>query len=126
MFNESRALNKTGEWGEIYANRFVRDKGYNIITANYRCRFGEADIICMDKKTLVFVEVKARSGKMIAEPREYVSEQKQRKLTLTASHFMQKTKLDLPVRFDVAEVYFEDVNNYKEYTINYIEDAFRI
>lgn len=126
MDNESRTLNKTGEWGEIYVNRYVRKKGFDVIAANYNCRFGEADIICLDKKTLVFVEVKSRSGKMIAEPREYVGEQKQRKLILTASYFLRHSKLNLPVRFDVAEVYFKDVNNYKNYKINYIEDAFRV
>ena len=126
MDKEAQSLNKTGEWGEIYASRYVRKKGFEVIASNYRCRFGEADIICLDKKTLVFVEVKARSGKTIALPREFVGEEKQRKLSLTASYYLRCSKLDLPVRFDVVEILFEDVNNYKKYNINYIEDAFRI
>lgn len=36
---------KPGLWGEIYAARFMRENGYEIITANYRCRLGEIDII---------------------------------------------------------------------------------
>ena len=35
---------KPGLWGEIYAARFMRENGYEIITANYRCRLGEIDI----------------------------------------------------------------------------------
>ena len=35
---------KPGLWGEIYAARFMRENGYEIITANYRCRLGEIDL----------------------------------------------------------------------------------
>ena len=38
---------KPGLWGEIYAARFMRENGYEIITANYRCRLGEIDIIAV-------------------------------------------------------------------------------
>ena len=119
-------MNNTGEWGEIYACRYLRDKGYDILAANYSCRFGEADIIYKDKKTIVFVEVKARSAGAIASPAEFVTEQKQRKLAMTAAYFLKELAIHLPVRFDVAEVYFPRPQNFKEYTINYIKDAFRI
>lgn len=118
-------MNKAGEWGEIYVNRYLREKGYEILTANYRCRFGEADIIFKDGKTLVLVEVKARTASMLATPAEYVTAQKQKKLVLTAASFMRAKKLDCPVRFDVAEVYFKS-EDFKEYRINYISDAFRV
>ena len=38
-------INKTGVWGEVYAARYLRDNGFKIITANYRTRHGEIDII---------------------------------------------------------------------------------
>ena len=44
---------KPGLWGEIYAARFMRENGYEIITANYRCRLGEIDIIAKDRKSVV-------------------------------------------------------------------------
>lgn len=119
-------MNQTGEWGEIYACRYLRDKGYSIISTNYSCRFGEADIIYLDKKELVFVEVKARSGQAIARPASFVTAQKQEKLAMTATTFLKMYQKELPVRFDVAEVYFPQADNYKNYTINYITDAFRI
>ena len=119
-------MNKLGEWGEIYVCRYLRDKGKLILTTNYRCRFGEADIIYREKKALVFVEVKARSAGSLATPAEYVGESKQKKLILTAADFAAKSKIDLPVRFDVAEVYFENETNFKEFKIHYMKDAFRI
>ena len=119
-------MNPTGEWGEIYAARYLREKGYDIVATNFRCRFGEADIISVDKKTLVITEVKARSGYSIAQPAEFVGHEKQRKLALTAAFFAARQQLDRPIRFDVAEVYFPEAENYKVYKINYIIDAFRV
>lgn len=119
-------MNKAGEWGEIYVARYLREKGYAIAAANFRCRFGEADLIYFDKKTLVITEVKARSAGAIAKPAEFVGAEKQRKLALTAAYFLKMHQLKNPVRFDVAEVYFRQAENYKDYKINYIKDAFRV
>lgn len=119
-------MNYLGEWGEIYACRYLRDRRVEILCSNYRCRFGEADIIGIDKNILIFVEVKARSSGSIAAPAEFVDEAKQRKLSATANHFLSRNKFDMPVRFDVAEVYFSQKDNYKDYKINYIKDAFRV
>ena len=121
-------MNKAGEWGEIYVARYLREKGFQIIASNYRCRFGEADIICLHKKHLVIVEVKARGTRTIAVPAEYVGTEKQRKLALTASSFASLNHIGHPIRFDVAEVYFPEADreNYKVYKINYIKDAFRV
>ena len=60
---------KPGLWGEIYAARFMRENGYEIITANYRCRLGEIDIIAKKDGFLVFTEVKTRSPGAIAPGR---------------------------------------------------------
>ena len=66
---------KPGLWGEIYAARFMRENGYEIITANYRCRLGEIDIIAKKDGFLVFTEVKTRSPGAIAPGREAVAAQ---------------------------------------------------
>ena len=95
---------KPGLWGEIYAARFMRENGYEIITANYRCRLGEIDIIAKKDGFLVFTEVKTRSPGAIAPGREAVGSAKQERIIETASLFMQKNNYDLQPRFDVAEV----------------------
>lgn len=81
---------KPGLWGEIYAARFMRENGYAIITANYRCRLGEIDIIAKKDGFLVFTEVKTRSPGAIAPGREAVGSAKQERIIETASLFMQK------------------------------------
>ena len=48
----------TGKLGELAAGRYLRENGYEIITANYRCRLGEIDIIAKQNKYICFVEVK--------------------------------------------------------------------
>ena len=93
MDNESRTLNKTGEWGEIYVNRYVRKKGFDVIAANYNCRFGEADIICLDKKTLVFVEVKARTNLNYGHPFEAISQSKIEKIRMAISAYLKITDI---------------------------------
>ena len=117
-------MNKTGEWGEIYACRYLRENGIDIVTANYQCRFGEIDIVGIDKKYLVFFEVKARSVGSIATPAEFVTQEKQRKTILASSHFISHYKIEMPSRFDVIEVYFKEKDNYEDYIINHIKDAY--
>lgn len=119
-------MNHAGQWGEIYVSRYLREQGYEIIASNFRCRFGEADLISFHKKHLVITEVKARSRGSIAEPAAFVGAEKQRKLALTAAYFAKLNHLKHPVRFDVAEVYYPEEDNFKVYKINYIIDAFRV
>ena len=56
--------------GEVLAARFLREKGYTILSSNYHSRFGEIDIIANDGPYIVFVEVKARSEGSMILPRE--------------------------------------------------------
>ena len=49
-----------GNWGEGYALKLLKKKGYKILTKNFRCALGEIDIIAIDNDTLIFVEVKTR------------------------------------------------------------------
>ena len=114
--------NKTGVWGEVYAARYLRDKHLKILAANYKCRFGEADLIATDGKMLFVVEVKTRDVNTLHRPMEAVDENKQHRLELTAKSFVAATKQDKELRFDVCEVWLE--KNYKLSKINYIENAF--
>ena len=113
---------KPGLWGEIYAARFMRENGYEIITANYRCRLGEIDIIAKKDGFLVFTEVKTRSPGAIAPGREAVGSAKQERIIETASLFMQKNNYDLQPRFDVAEVYRSESGALER--IEYVKNAF--
>lgn len=115
-------INKTGVWGEIYAARHLRTKGYRIITSNYRTRMGEIDIVATKGKYICFVEVKTRGENPIAQPMEAVDTNKQQRLLATARIFMQNTDYGLQPRFDVCEVWLD--GNFKQIKLNYLENAY--
>ncbi len=106
--------NKNGIFGELYANRFLRDKGYDILCTNYRTRRGEIDIVARDNnstdkrgKPTVFVEVKALSDTTLILPREKVNLEKQKRILSAAQTFIVTYKIDTPIRFDVIEIYLD-------------------
>ena len=108
--------------GEEKAAKYLKKQGYNIITKNFQTRFGEIDIIAEDKEYIVFVEVKARSEKSIAEPREFVDLRKQRKIIKTAEIYLSENFTEKQPRFDVVEVKKEKGKT----TVNHIINAFEV
>ena len=115
--------NKTGVWGEVYAARFLRDNGYNILTANSVCRFGELDIVAEKDGVVCVVEVKTRNKNTLIRPMEAVDGGKQSRLEAAAKHFMAAVKIKSEMRFDVCEVLVDDCD--KLHSINYIKNAFQ-
>ena len=113
--------NLLGPWGEALAAEYLRKKHYHILACNYRCRFGEIDLIAANRKELVFVEVKLRAPDAIALPREFVDSRKRERLRKTASAFLSRYELDAPARFDVAEVWEEKDGMLR---LTYLEGAF--
>ncbi len=97
-----------GAVGEVLAARYLRQNGYTILSANYRTRFGEIDIIAANKKYIAFVEVKLRSSVAIYTPQEAVTPSKQRKILRTALLYLQTHETDLQPRFDVISIVTED------------------
>ncbi len=98
----------TGKHGEDIAETYLIDDGYEIITRNYRCRFGEIDIIAARNGTLIFVEVKTRSDQRYGLPRESVTYAKQRVIIKTAQQYIQRYKIkDKLFRFDVIEIFYD-------------------
>ena len=111
----------SGAIGEVYAARYLRQNGFDILSANYRKRFGEIDIVAYRDKCICFVEVKTRSGDMIASPAEFVDERKQKRISAVAARYMQDEK-DYTARFDVIEIYLDDDGALID--INHIRNAF--
>ncbi len=113
-----------GAAGEVLAARFLRDEGYDILVANYRCRFGEVDIIAADDEYIVFVEVKSRDEDSYYLPREAVTADKQRRLIRTALLYMSVTNESRQMRFDVIEVVTKKGEPLKALDIHHLENAF--
>jgi putative endonuclease len=91
-----------GTRSERAAARFLRRLGYRILACNYTCPYGELDLIALDGRCLVFVEVRSTGSNDAERPAASVDEAKQRRLTCLALHYLQKHRLlDCAVRFDV-------------------------
>ena len=111
-----------GNRGEAEVARYLRKKGYTLLASQWRCRFGELDLVARDRRGIVcFVEVKLRSDTAHGLPREAVDRRKQERLRTAAALYLSTHDIDAPARFDVAEVYLVPE---REPTINYIADAF--
>lgn len=94
-----------GNAGEQAAAEFLHAAGYKILKRKYRAKPGEIDIIAQKSGTIIFVEVKTRSGRLYGSPAEAVTPLKQRKIINTALCYLGQTgNHDSPVRFDVVEV----------------------
>lgn len=90
-----------GEVAEQFAAEFLQRQGVKIITRNYRCRFGEIDLIAQDGKTLVFVEVKSRRSGNFGGAAASITRDKRDKLLRAARHYLAQ-KGNLPCRFDAV------------------------
>jgi putative endonuclease len=110
-----------GNRGEAEVAGYLRRRGYGLLASQWRCRFGEIDLIARDPEGLLcFVEVKLRSNLQVGLPREYVTGAKQARLRSAAALYMSVKDLDEPARFDVAEVYDES----GALRVEYLENAF--
>lgn len=99
---------QTGMRGELAAARYLREHGFTILSANYRCRLGEIDIIASDRAYICFVEVKTRSPQMLGRPADAVDMTKRKKLLAAASRYIAQNPTKLQPRFDVIEVYVRE------------------
>ena len=118
------ATDLLGPWGESLAAEYLRKKRYEIVGVNYRCRFGEIDIIAENKKYLVFVEVKLRKSAKFAEAMEFVDRRKQERLRQTAAMYLALHETEKQPRFDVIEVYAPEGLATNKPEIRHWEDAF--
>ena len=103
--NAERNKRRTGTRYEQAAGFFLEQIGYEVLEYNYRCGFGEIDIIAKDGICLVFCEVKYRSGREKGSPLEAVDNRKQQRIFRCASHYLAGRGLeDVPCRFDVIGI----------------------
>ena len=113
-----------GDWGEALVAKYLSERGCRIVEREWRCRFGEIDLIAEKDGMLLFVEVKLRTNLQYGMPREYVTAKKQEKLRAAALLYLSMHGLDVPTRFDVAEVYTDAHHSARSTRIEYIENAF--
>lgn len=99
--------------GEAESVAFLKKKKYKILITNFTCKLGEIDIIALDGKTLVFIEVKSRSTFAYGRPIEAVDERKIYKIKRVAEFYlMLHRQLERSVRFDVIEICGEEITHH--------------
>ncbi len=114
---------KTGKIGEDIAIDFLKKKGYKIIERNYKCVFGEVDIVARDSGDIIFVEVKSRRSEYFGDPTDAVDFNKQKKLSKIALNYLNEKRLDNhDARFDVIAIKLSPNGN----TVELIENAFEL
>ena len=112
-----------GQRGEAAAAKFLKKKGYLLVARSDRMRLGEIDLVAVDGRTVVFVEVKTRRSHESGHPAEAVDEDKQRRLTRLALTYLKRHNLlEYPARFDVVAVTWAD--DRREPVIEHFENAF--
>ncbi len=91
--------------GESLARRHLEGLGYRIEACNWRAPQGEIDLVASDGETLVFVEVKARTGRQFGEPEEAITRLKRRHLLETAQAYLEAhERSDAAWRIDVIAI----------------------
>ena len=94
-----------GKKGESLAAEFLRKNGYRIVENNFRNIYGEIDIIAIEGKTLVFIEVKTKTNSKFGPPKMAVDLRKQRQISKAAlAYLTQKRMNNNPARFDVVGI----------------------
>jgi putative endonuclease len=94
-----------GRWGEDQAARWYRAHGYQLLDRNWRCDVGELDLVVAAGRTVVFVEVKARSTDYFGAASSAVDHRKQRRLRILAARwFAAHPDRHGPTRFDVVAI----------------------
>jgi putative endonuclease len=112
-----------GQRGEDAAVQYLKQKGYNILARGVHSRLGELDIIAVDRRTVVFVEVKTRQSGDTGHPTEAIDERKQRRMTQAALAYLKaKGLLKYSARFDVVAIIWPE--NSKRPSIEHYPNAF--
>jgi putative endonuclease len=94
-----------GSRGERVAAKFLQRLGYRILERSHLQRLGEIDLIAVDGRCIVFVEVKTWSTVEQGDPADAVDHRKQERLTRAALIYLKKRRLlEQPARFDVISV----------------------
>lgn len=113
--------NELGKCGEDLAVSFLEEKGYKIITRNWRCGSNELDIVALDGSTLVFVEVKTRHSDYV-DPRTSMSKSKIRNFAKAVTMYVNKMQVRSNFRLDVIIIVMQGGYDNQTYFEHY-EDA---
>lgn len=113
--------NKIGKLGENIAKDFLEKNGIKIIESNYFTKFGEIDLIGIENKTIIFVEVKLRFCDSFGAPYESVDYKKWERLQNAASLYLMENNInDMECRFDIMSILYS--KDAKKFNIEWLKN----
>lgn len=112
--------NEFGKEGEEIAVNFLLEKGYRILSQNFRYLKAEIDIIAEKDNIVAMIEVRARSNNQIITIADTISQKKIKLLVSAANYYMTEMKIDKEVRFDLIAI----LKNKKIFKIDHMKSAF--
>lgn len=108
-----------GEEGEGFAVHYLKKQGYFVVERNFRCRFGEIDIIARKMGKLIFCEVKTRKNLNYGYPCQSVTKEKIRHISKTLYYYLMiKNLWHKDFQIDVIEIFLQGEKGY----VNHIEN----
>ena len=107
-----------GQLTEDFAAAYLEQRGLELVERNYRCRFGEIDLIVRDGQTLVFVEVRMRTSERFGGAAASITATKRARLVRAARHYLSKLRSTPACRFDALLIEGDPPR------IDWIRDAF--
>lgn len=98
-----------GDRGEDAAARFLKRQGYHILARHFDSPLGELDIVAVDGRTVVFVEVKTRRSEDAGRPSDAIDAHKEQRMTQAALGYLKSNRLmGYSARFDVVAITWPD------------------
>jgi putative endonuclease len=112
-----------GDRGEDAAAKFLKRQGYHILARSLDSPLGELDIVAVDGRTVVFVEVKTRRSDDTGRPSDAIDSRKEQRMTQAALAYLKSNRLlDYSARFDVVAIMWPD--DARKPTIEHFKNAF--
>jgi putative endonuclease len=112
-----------GDRGEDAAAKFLKRQGFHILARSLDSPLGELDIVAVDGRTVVFVEVKTRRSDDAGRPSEAIDQRKEQRMTQAALAYLKSNRLlDYSARFDVIAIMWPE--NVRQPTIEHFKNAF--
>lgn len=113
--------NELGRKGEAIAKAHLEAAGYEILDENWTFGKAEVDLIAYKDQTIIFTEVKTRTGTGFGQPEDFVDNRKQKLLAQAADEYIYLMNHQGDARFDIIAILFTPQNTY---TLKHIKDAF--
>ena len=115
------AHNDLGKKGELLAQEWLLQHGYELIHKNWRYARSEVDIIATKESVLHFIEVKARTTSSFGFPEESITEKKIQNLMIAGEEFLYRFPEWKRIQYNVLSIY---IGSSQDVEYFFIEDVY--